>query len=125
MRVPSLSQTRIREGVWEGILSGNGGDAPPSLRAWHSDRDLGPAQTTPADDGVSWWVRIPIPTDCLNEGVQSFLVEDTSTGETLARFSIIAGEVADDALVAEVALLRAELDMLKRAFRRHVANVDT
>jgi hypothetical protein len=41
------------------------------------------------------------------------------TGETLAHFTIITGVPMEDDLRAEVDLLRAELDMLKRAFRRH------
>ena len=40
-------------------------------------------------------------------------------GTKLGHFSIIAGEALGEDLHAEVELLRAELDMLKRAFRRH------
>ena len=39
--------------------------------------------------------------------------------EVLGSFTLIAGEALGDDLRAEVSLLRAELDMLKRAFRRH------
>jgi hypothetical protein len=37
----------------------------------------------------------------------------------LEKFTLIAGDVLGDDIRAEVDLLRAELDMLKRAFRRH------
>ncbi len=47
------------------------------------------------------------------------MIRDTQTDETLDSFAIVAGEPLDDALHAEVILLRAELDMRKRAFRRH------
>ena len=41
------------------------------------------------------------------------------TGDTLDSISIITGEVLSDDIRAEMNLLRAELDMLKKAFRRH------
>ena len=59
------------------------------------------------------------PAEVLNEGVQTFLIRDKATGETLAHFTIITGVAMEDDMRAEVDLLRAELDMLKRAFRRH------
>ena len=52
-------------------------------------------------------------------GVQTFLIRDVASGETLQHFTIITGVAMEDDLRAEVDLLRAELDMLKRAFRRH------
>ena len=86
-----LTQTRIRGGVWEGVLTGAGG-APPKL-------------------------KVPIPAEVLSEGVQTLLVRHGS--ETLAHFTIITGVAMEDDVRAEIDLLRAELDMLKRAFRRH------
>jgi hypothetical protein len=50
--------------------------------------------------------------------VQSFLVQ--SDGVTLAQFTLVAGQAPDQDLRAELNLLRAELDLLKRAFQRHV-----
>jgi len=47
------------------------------------------------------------------------LVEDGKTGGKLGSFTVIAGEALGDDIRAEMDLLRAELDMLKRAFRRH------
>ena len=64
-------------------------------------------------------MRIAVPAEVMNEGVQSFLICDKGTGETLAHFTIITGVAMEDDMRAEVDLLRAELDMLKRAFRRH------
>ena len=51
--------------------------------------------------------------------VQTFLIRSKPTGETLAHFTVITGVAMEDDMRAEVDLLRAELDMLKRAFRRH------
>jgi hypothetical protein len=57
--------------------------------------------------------------DLIGDGAQTFLIFDKDTGETLDSFTIIAGDAVSDDIRAEVALLRAELDLVKRAFRRH------
>ena len=66
-----------------------------------------------------WAVRVPIPADVLTDGVQTFLIREAGSEETLAHFTIITGVAMEDDMRAEVDLLRQELDMLKRAFRRH------
>ena len=71
------------------------------------------------DSPGNWAIRIAIPAEALSEGVQTFLIRDKPSGETLAHFTVITGVAMADDLRAEVDLLRAELDMLKRAFRRH------
>ena len=51
--------------------------------------------------------------------MQTLLVTDPETDTKLTLITLMAGEVLGDDLRVEVDLLRAELDMLKRAFRRH------
>lgn len=115
----TLTQSRIREGVWEGILTGHQGNTPPLLRAHGPDRPLADPQVRQiADDEGSWAVRVDIPRECLNEGVQSFVIEDSENGAMLANFTIVAGPPVEDHIAAEVALLRKELDMVKSALRR-------
>jgi len=113
-----LTKTRIRAGIWEGVLSGI--DTAPDIEVLLLERPV-PGATATALPGVagSWAVRVPIPAEALNDGVQTFLIRLKSTGETLAHFTIITGVAMEDDMRAEVDLLRAELDMLKRAFRRH------
>ena len=69
--------------------------------------------------GGRWTVRVPIPADLISDGVQSFVISDATTGTTLSSFAIIAGDALAEDIRAEMDLLRAELDLLKRAFRRH------
>ena len=113
-----LTKTRIRAGVWEGVLTGATG--LPQLRVTLLEKPIEGATVSeiPGRAG-EWAVRVPIPADALTEGVQTFLIHDAATGEKLAHFSIVTGVAMEDDLRAEVDLLRAELDMLKRAFRRH------
>lgn len=112
-----LTKTRIRAGVWEGVLSGT---VSPSIEVRYLETPVqGVTVTAIPDRSGEWAVRVPVPVTALSEGVQTFLIRDRDTGETLQHFTIITGVAMEDDLRAEVDLLRAELDMLKRAFRRH------
>lgn len=114
----TLTQTRIANGVWEGVLSGVGD--PPMIEALHQGQALDGVEVTavPGKAGRHA-VRVPIPAGILSEGVQTVLLQ--SGGAVLAQFTIIAGVPLEEDLRAEISLLRAELDLLKRAFRRHCA----
>jgi hypothetical protein len=113
-----LTKTRIRAGIWEGVLSA--GDSPPKLEVLLLEQPLSGVTVDPvAGRSGEWAVRVPIPAEVLSEGVQTFLIREAGTTETLAHFTIITGVAMEDDMRAEVDLLRQELDMLKRAFRRH------
>ncbi len=114
----TLTKTRIRAGVWEGVLSG--APTAPALEVLHLEQPLaGVTLTAVPDRSGDWLVRVPIPVDVLSEGVQTFIIRNRASGEKLQHFTVITGVAMEDDLRAEVDLLRAELDMLKRAFRRH------
>jgi hypothetical protein len=117
----SLVKTRIRGGVWEGVLTGPARAEPPRIEVSHLGAPLAEAVTLTADPDRpgAWTVCVAIPSGLLADGVQSFLITEAESGARLGGFSIVAGEPMDDDLRAEVELLRAELDLLKRAFRRH------
>ncbi|WP_413718059.1 hypothetical protein [Silicimonas sp. MF1-12-2] len=114
----TLTRMRLVNGVWEGLLSGRE-PHPPKLRIRHRDDLVGEPETSPAQDRDGWTVRFHLPLDRLSDGVQTFVIEDARTGEALAHETVIAGDEVSGDLRAELALLKAELDLLKRAFRRH------
>lgn len=116
MRELTLTRMRLAEGVWEGLLSPRAKSAPRLLLR-HRNELVGEPETVEADEG--WLVRFRLPVDRLSDGVQTFVIEDANTGDALAHETVFAGEILDDDIRAEVSLLRAELDLLKRAFRRH------
>ncbi|MFN3606104.1 MAG: hypothetical protein ACK4SS_02755 [Cypionkella sp.] len=120
MTAETLTKTRLRAGVWQGILS-TGKDAPaPEIDVWHLEAPLQGVSVKPvADQPGQYLVAVPIPITALNDGVQTFVIQNKHSQETYASFTIIAGDPLDDDLRAEINLLRAELDLLKRAFRRH------
>ncbi len=118
MPEPQLTKTRIRAGIWEGVLSGP--TEQPQLEVVLLEAPLPGLTVTPIPDRPGEWaVRVAIPSEVLSEGVQTFLIRDKTSGVTLTHFTVITGVAMEDDLRAEVDLLRAELDMLKRAFRRH------
>ena len=113
-----LTKTRIRAGIWEGVLRGP--ITPPTLEVVLQGQTIsGVTQTAIPDRPGEWAIRVPIASEHLSEGVQTYLIRDAGGSEALAHFTVITGVAMEDDLRAEVDLLRQELDMLKRAFRRH------
>ena len=116
----TVAKTRIHAGVWEGVVTApDASDAEPEIEVTHLERAV--TSTALARDGKAdrWTLRIAIPPELLADGVQVFTITDKATGQKLDSFTIVTGEPLEDDIRAEVELLRAELDMLKRAFRRH------
>ena len=116
MKTPALTKTRLFEGVWEGVLAVTSQTAP-SIVVTHLAREISGVEVSPNENG--WAVRVPVPADVLTDGVQTFVIADSGSNETLATFTIICGEPVAEDIRAEIDLLRAELDLLKKAFRRH------
>ena len=119
MSAPRLEGARISAGRWLAeVVTSPGGEAP-AIEVWHQETRLGGVETGPAAAAGRWTVSVAIPAALLSDGVQTFVVREAGTGATLGHFSIVAGAPLEADLRAEIDLLRAELDMLKKAFRRH------
>ncbi|MCL3881335.1 hypothetical protein [Marivita sp. GX14005] len=120
MSAYSLSKSRFCEGVWEGVLSASTDDAPlPEIEARVHDRALAGVTVEPLGDPATWRVSVPVPADMIGDGVHTVVLSETALGQRLGDFTIIAGDAAGEDIRAELTLLRAELDLLKRSFRRH------
>ncbi len=116
----SLTKTRFKEGMWEGLLVAQPGTtAPPEISVTLRDQSVRGVTVTETTEPGRWVVEVPVPIEAVGDGVQTFLIVDAQADTVLDNFTMIAGEVLGDDIRAEVELLRAELDMLKRAFRRH------
>lgn len=116
----TLTKIRFRNGVWEGRI----GNAPasgarPDITVMFQDQPVQDVRLSEGETGGEWTVAVPVPAEAVADGVQTFVVFDAASSTRLGDFTLIAGEAVTDDLRAEVELLRAELDMLKRAFRRH------
>lgn len=118
----SLHRLAIRGGVWEGRLTRTGGETgEPHVLLCHRNETIARAELRPEGD-EAWSVRVAIPSESLTDGVQTFVLVDAESGLRLDSFAVSLGEALADDIHAELDLLRAELDLLKRAFRRRFAD---
>lgn len=114
-----LTKTKMRQGIWEGLLTGAAKGTSPKISVTHQGSPVPDVVVTGLENGQGHVLRIPIPPEAVADGVQTLVVTDGNTDEHLGAVTLLAGEALGDDLRVEVDLLRAELDMLKRAFRRH------
>ena len=117
----NVTQSRIRAGLWEGVLSGAGARVPELEVSLAGVVLEGLSLTALPGQPGSYALRFAIPAAVLSEGVQTFLIQPRGAGHgaALAHFTILTGIDSAADLRADLDLMRAELDLLKRAFRRH------
>lgn len=115
-----LTKTHFKDSVWEGVLKiGDGAPTPPKLVVTWKDTDIADVRVKQTQSQHRFTVQVPIPPEAIGDGVQTFSIFVDGHTDPLDSFTLVAGEAVGHDLRAEVELLRAELDMLKRAFRRH------
>ncbi|WP_460272719.1 hypothetical protein [Celeribacter sp. ULVN23_4] len=123
----TLVKTRLQAGIWEGELH-----VPetvlelPEIEVTYLDQPV-PGHTISEDPeraGV-WFFRFAVPAEMIGDGVQTFVFTVRGTGQVLNSLTLMAGDVLAEDIRAEMDLLRQELDMLKRAFRRHCSETGT
>ncbi len=118
MSTLKLSKTRMRQGVWQGIVTQTG-TGVPQIEVSHQNHILADVTLTRDEAAGHWVLTIPIPPDAIADGVQTLIIRDKIADAKIGHVTLLAGDDLDDDIRAEMDLLRAELDMLKRAFRRH------
>jgi hypothetical protein len=119
MKTPVLELSRISAGTWEGLVA-FAGDTPPEIEVMSEGTALPGVDVRRWDGGRDrWLVRAPIPAESVSDGLNVFLVRSHTDGTEIGAFTILAGAPPEADIRADVAQLRAELDMLKQAFRRH------
>ncbi|MEO9684241.1 MAG: hypothetical protein ABJF86_07085 [Tateyamaria sp.] len=118
MSTLTLTPTKMRYGIWQGLVQQDG-TGVPQIKVTHLDKTVPEVKIEETGKDGEWLIQVPIPTEAIADGVQVFVLTDTTDDEKLGQFTLIAGEALGDDIRGEVELLRAELDMLKRAFRRH------
>lgn len=118
MSTLQLTKTKMSQGVWRGIITGMGEDKPRVI-VTHEDAMVDGIILTHNESADHWTLSVPIPPRAIADGVQTLLISDADTDTKIGHITLLAGEDLADDIRAEMDLLRAELDMLKRAFRRH------
>lgn len=119
----------LKGGIWQGALTQE--SRPGRIILTHLGETAAEARITEEAPGY-WRVATPIPAERISEGIQTFLLlEDGGTGsepaspgaDRLATLTLLAGSVLDEDIQAEIALLKSEIELLKREFRRMAAGL--
>ena len=118
MTTLTLTKTKLKQGVWQGIITGMG-EEPPLIEVTHESKVVGDIILTHNESADHWTLSVPIPRDAISDGTHTLIIRDKQTDEKIGHITLQADDLADQNLRAEMNLMRAELDMLKRAFRRH------
>ena len=112
-----LETTGLSDGVWTGILHGiSKARRPPGVVALLDGQPLAALTIGPRPSEANCWdLRLALGPETLRDGTACVLFQ--LDGVTLGELVIRAGGAADDDLRAQLALLRAELDLVKRTLR--------
>lgn len=113
-----VSNVTLRDGTYSARVKAEEGSAP-DLALLHRGAPL--PELSIADRGHGFWdVTCPLPARLLTDGVQTLHLS-LGEGETLLHsLAISVGAALEGDVVAEVALLRDELDIVKRSLRQLV-----
>lgn len=114
-----LTKTKMKEGVWQGIITGSQDEDKPRIEVTHENTVLTDILLTHNQSADHWTLSVTIPAQAIADGVQTLIIRDLETDVKIGQITLISGEALADDIRAEMDLLRAELDMLKSAFRRH------
>lgn len=120
----TFTSAGLRGGIWQGLL--HQPSAPGRVMLVQNGMMVATADVSPADEGA-FHISVRLPADLLADGVQTFLLltDDGKNDEAphpgavrLAQMPVVAGDALDGDLRAEIELMRAELDLVKREVRR-------
>ncbi|AVO37269.2 hypothetical protein [Pukyongiella litopenaei] len=115
----TLTNLRLTDGGWIGLLTTAADQPAPDLRATLSGQVLDDMRIEPGDEPGRWRLELPLPNGLLADGMIVLQIADMAADALIGEYHLVAGQSLPDDLRGEVSLLRAELDLLKRAFRHH------
>ncbi len=119
MDTETLVRVRLYGGRYDAILTCADKTAA-GIEAVHEGQVIATATLSPdVNRKGSWRVALAVPAEVIGEGVQVIALRSSASGKVLDRIILMAGTPLDEDLRAEIAVLRDEVEMLKRAFRRH------
>ncbi|MEM9317655.1 MAG: hypothetical protein AAGA70_01455 [Pseudomonadota bacterium] len=111
-----LTRVELKAGRYEGHLR-NASAQAPVIELVHQDRVVAHATLETVENGHR--VIADLPASVLSDGVQVIALRSAADGVVLDRLTLLAGAGLDGDFRSEMALMREELELLKRAFRRH------
>ena len=118
---PLLADSRIHQGVWDALVGPLPAEGPPSATARCGGHVIEGLTLSAEPDRPGYWrATVPLSSDLISDRVQTVILEigDGAEARNVGRICVAAGQALLDDLGAEVAALRAELDLLKTVVRR-------
>jgi len=112
----SLAGLALARGTFSATVTGIGpGEVLPAIDLVVDGAAVGQARL--AHDGAGTaGLTARLPREALSDGNVIVVFRDRATGGILARYPLGAGRVPEGDLAAEIGMLRAEFEALKRAF---------
>lgn len=115
----TLHRTEVSGGTYRGLLTcDDAGQTAPALSLELGGQTLSQMMVTQVDGG--WQVEGAMGLAPLTDGTQTVFVR-LPDGTALDSLTVVTGLNAPEDLRAELSALRAELEVFKVAFRRHVS----
>ena len=123
--MPQFENHGMKSGIWSGLLTVK--EAPARVALIQHGEIVSIARLEAATGTGSWQVEVALPSTVLTDGVHSLvLIADAGQKNEpplpdavqLDHLHLMAGAPLEHELTAEIQLIRAELDLLKREFRR-------
>ncbi len=117
----TVVKRRLLDGKWSGVVAridGAGMAEAPRIAVTLDGKQVLGVTLVQGEEG-KWELTVPVPSEAIADGLRTILIQDSQDGTALNSIALLSGEALDEDIRAEVELLREELDMLKRAFRRH------
>ncbi|MBK4216207.1 hypothetical protein JJJ17_09750 [Paracoccus caeni] len=118
----------VHDGIWSGLLEAD--RAPARLYVTLRGEIVAKAILSDGPKKESWQVQVALPGQVISDGVHSLVLvaDDADTDAPvqadalhLGRLALLAGTPLNRDVEAEIALLRDELELLKREFRHFAA----
>ena len=114
-----IEPTRFAEGIWRALLSQPSDlkAPPPKIEVLLQGSPIRGVRVDPLNMENCYELSVPIPPEAIGSGTYMLLIVEQGSSKVLARIVLSGGDLNGEDLRAEIAELRAEIDLLKRLFR--------
>lgn len=118
----SLTKTGFTGGVWQGELRGTSQGA--GLKVWRDGKRVDGLSVAAGATSDVWDVAFSVPAEALGDASAVFLFRFQGQVEPLETLTLLSGAALCGDPRAELAALRAEVDLLKTVLRRGLGATD-
>ena len=114
-----IEPTRFAEGIWRALLSQPSDlkAPPPKIEVLLQRSPIRGVRVDPLNKENCYKLSVPIPAKAVGFGTYMPMFVEQGSSKVLSRMLLSGGDLNGEDLRAEMAELRAEIDLLKRLFR--------